>query len=491
MEFINLALYITPLFFGFFLLYSSPYSGMRTSVVFTAMSQVLIAQLYLYTVQFGYLDEFLAMDPFPLFSVVTGHWLLTKDTFNLWFIFLTFLIQAMCIVHARYNPSFDDFKFKNISGLIFLTTFILFNFFTSTDLLSMYIWFEAILIPFFIIIGIFGNFERRVKASYYFFFYTLVGSLGMLAAIVYLKAIYGTTNLSDLAFIVLSPLESNILFFLFFLGIAVKTPLVPVHLWLPEAHVEAPTLGSIILAALLLKMGGFAILRILIPLFKGSIFLYQPFIFTICILSMLFAGLQAMRQTDIKKIIALSSIVHMSFSTMGLIIPDIISIQSALVLMIGHGFISAGLFYCVGCYYDRYGIRDLNGISYLWNIAPSLSFFFSFLLFANLSFPGTINYIPEIGIFMKSFDKNPIVTLLFFFGYFFNTVYNIWLLSRVIFGDSPNPVFIKKAEDLADYEYYILFGISALVLIHGLAPQSIFDGFAGLAYYLTVLINIK
>jgi NADH-quinone oxidoreductase subunit M len=342
----------------------------------------------------------------------------------------------------------------------------------------MYIWFEAILIPFFIVIGTFGNKGRRVVAAYYFFFYTLVGSLGMLGSIIYLQVWYDTTSFTDILFLDLSPLECNIMFFLFFIGIAVKTPLVPGHLWLPEAHVEAPTLGSIILAALLLKMGGFAIIRILLPLFNGAIFFFDPLIFSICLVSMVHAGLHAIRQTDIKKIIALSSIVHMAFATIGLIIPTTASIQSAIVLMLGHGLVSGGLFYCIGCIYDRYNTRDLNVISSLWHYTPRLSAFLFLFIFANLSFPGTVNFVPELGIFWGAFSSNHILPIFIFFGYIFNTIYNIWLLSRILYGPFIKVEVVNTPEDLSSHETAILGFLGVFTIFFGFFPDYIFEDLA-------------
>jgi NADH-quinone oxidoreductase subunit M len=190
---------------------------------------------------------------------------------------------------------------------------------------------------------------------------------------------------------------------------------------------------------------------------------------------MVYADLQAIRQIDIKKIIALSSIVHMSFGTIGLLIPSAVSIESGYLMMLGHGFISAGLFYCVGCIYDRYKTRDLNLIGSLWHAYPMLSFFLFFFIMSNMSFPGTINFVPELGIFFGTFSINHIFTIFLFFGYFFNTVFNIWLLSRILYGAFTNVSLLKSPEDLAPHEYLILSFLALFTILFGLFPQGILN----------------
>jgi proton-translocating NADH-quinone oxidoreductase chain M len=466
-------LLLLPILTSFLMFTSSNVSGMRTSVLFSSSLQFVLAS-FLVILNYNMIPVMpVSISLFSWINVFNFTLILTLDIYNLWFIFLTFLIQSLCIFYLWYS----DYKYNKdtilFSICLFFTTFCLYCFFLSTDLITMYIFFEAVLIPFFIIIGFFGNPGRRVRAAYYFFFYTLVGSLGMLGSIVYIFVTYKAISFEAISSLNLTPYENNILFFLFFLAIAVKVPLFPIHLWLPEAHVEAPTVGSVILAALLLKMGGFAIIRILIPLFGDALELYQPFIFSICTISMIYAGLQAIRQTDIKKIIALSSIVHMSFTCMGLIIPSSNSIEAGILLMIGHGIVAAGLFYCVGFIYNRYGTRDLNSIGSLWYYTPNLALYFFLFILGNLSFPGTINFVPELGIFWSTFAHNHIITCFLFLGYIFNSVYNIWLLTRCLYGNFSNVSLIREPEDLSFVETTILFNLSLYMVIFGLFPQVI------------------
>jgi proton-translocating NADH-quinone oxidoreductase chain M len=349
--------------------------------------------------------------------------------------------------------------------------FCLINFFLAADLMLLYIYFESVLVPLYIIIVLYGSRSRRIHAAYQFFFYTLIGSFFMLLGIMYIYTQTHTTLLAELPGYDFSFTEEKILWAMFAFALAIKIPLVPLHIWLPEAHVEAPTIGSVILAAVVLKMGGYGIIRILLPIFPAASIYYQNFVFTICIVGMLYAAFTALRQNDIKRIIAYSSVVHMSYTTLGLFSFNVLSISSSIFGMIAHGFIAGGLFFTLGMLYDRYQTRNLSNYASLYHFSKSLSFSFFFLLLANVAFPGTANFPSELGIFIGLFDTNPLVPLLLMPGLILNGAYNIWLGTRLIFGPfSPNSTVYKNANLLNDKEKIVLYSIWGAVLLMGFFP---------------------
>jgi len=462
---------------------------MRTIALFCSIHQ-LATWLMLYLKYTSNISETISnSDMYHSFNVFSFSFDAFIDPMSLWMVFLTLVIQILCIFHLN-KSSVNNTSYLLISSIIISTTFILIKFFFASDLFWMYVWFEAILIPFFIYIGLFGPGYGRVESAYYLFFFTFVGSLPLFATIVYLYTVYGTTNLYDLSCIHFSLTESRLLFIATFLTIMVKIPCYPFHIWLPRAHVEAPTLGSIILAALLLKTGTFAIIRIIIPLYGDSLFFFQSFIFVICLISMIYAGLNALRETDIKRIIALSSIVHMSFCSMGLFYGRSDVFESAYLIMLGHGFISTGLFYSVGCLYDRYATRDLNQLGSLWDINPTLAFYFFAFIAANFAFPGTINFIPELSILWGLFDKQYMVTFSFFFGYFFNTIFNIWLLIRLLYGPYINLSLIGRPEDLVEHESIILFILLYCTIFFAFMPNIVYSTLHYNVEFISYLTNL-
>jgi len=260
-----------------------------------------------------------------------------------------------------------------------------------------------------------------------------------------------------------------------FLPLAVKTPLVPFHIWLPEAHVEAPTIGSVILAALILKMSGFGFIRVLLPLCPRASVYFSSSVFCICILGGIYVAFTACSQTDLKKIIAASSIVHMSYATLGVFNFDSLSLISAIIAMFAHGIISAGLFFSIGYIYHLYGERDLAYYSNLKLKLPYFTFAFFFLIFSNTAFPGTINFPAELGIFLAIFHNNPLLSFFLLIPLILNGAYNIWALTRFCFGPDKPSVVIKHVEEL-DMCVYILYFLVAFSLLLGLFPNFLISG---------------
>lgn len=298
------------------------------------------------------------------------------DGISIFFLLLTSFFIPLCILFS-WKSTF--FYINEYYICLLSLEFLLFIIFTTMDLMLFYIFFEAILVPFFILIGIYGSRLRKIHASYMLFFYTIVGSILMLLAIIYIYIYAGTLNFQLLCNI---EFNSNLIYFLwiaFFLSFSVKIPIFPFHIWLPEAHVEAPTEASVILAAILLKVGIYGFIRILIPLFPYITLYYANIILLLNLLSLVYTSMSTLRQIDIKKVIAYSSISHMNVCVIGIVSYNIYSISGSILLMFGHGFVSGGLFFLIGILYDRYKIKLFSYYSGIVHIMPIYSSFFFFL----------------------------------------------------------------------------------------------------------------
>lgn len=293
---------------------------------------------------------------------------------------ISFIVLTTFLIPITLGLGLINIKYRLKEYLIyfFLIELLLINFFLVTNLLLFYIYFEAILIPMFLIILIWGSRKRKIHASFLFFFFTLVGSLFMLLGILWLYLYIGELNIQILQYIILSKEHQLILWILFFIAFAVKVPIYPVHSWLPEAHVEAPTGGSIILAGVLLKLGLYGMLRVLLVLFPIGNIYYTPLVITLSFISVIFISIIILQQIDLKKIIAYSSIAHMNFAVIGMFSNNIYGIEGCIFTMLSHGLISSMLFFCIGVLYDRYGERNLLYYSNIAQIMPYFSFFFFF-----------------------------------------------------------------------------------------------------------------
>jgi len=305
---------------------------------------------------------------------------------------------------------------------------------TVFDIFIFYLFFESVLIPMFLIIKLYGSRSRKIRAAFLFFMYTVVGSISMLIAILFMYNRTGTCNtfyyqlINNFTF-----LEQKYLWIAFFLAFAVKVPMFPFHLWLPEAHVEAPTSGSVILAGVLLKLGSYGMLRFLNPFFNHAGIFFTPFVHTLSICGIIYASLTAFRQNDLKRVIAYASIAHMNLIVIGVFSTSIYAFQGVIFQMIGHGLVASLLFLMVGIIYDRSLTRLISNYSGLTIIMPTFSTFFLFATIGNMAFPGTSNFIGEILLFFGIFLTNPVSGYFSALGIFLCSTYSIWLFNRTMY----------------------------------------------------------
>ena len=343
----------------------------------------------------------------------------------------------------------------------------------SLDLDVFYLFFEAGLIPMFLIIGIWGG-SRRVYSAFKFFLYTLLGSVLMLVAIISIYWISGTTDVTQLYEIGIDKKYQNLLWLAFFSSFAVKTPMWPVHTWLPDAHVEAPTAGSVLLAAILLKMAGYGFIRFSLGLFPIASETFTPLIYTLSVIAIIFTSLIALMQEDMKKLIAYSSVAHMGFVTIGIFAVNQQSIEGSIIQMISHGLVSAALFLCVGVVYDRMHSRLINTYGGIVSIVPKYSVLFMLFTLAALGLPGTSGFIGEFLILMGVFMDNFLVAVIASLGVILGAAYMLWLYKRVIFGKLINKE-LKTMKDLNKTEYLILISLAIPILFFGFYPDHLIN----------------
>jgi len=392
------------------------------------------------------------------------------DGISILFIVLTAFITPVCIISCINSVKTRLKEF--LIAILILETFMI-GVFCSLDLVVFYIFFEAGLIPMFLIIGIWGG-PKRVYAAFKFFLFTLLGSVLMLVAIISIYWITGTTDITQIFEIKIPVKYQYILWLAFFSSFAVKMPMWPVHTWLPDAHVEAPTAGSVILAAILLKMAGYGFLRFSIGMFPIASEYFIPLIFTLSIIAIIYTSLVALMQEDMKKLIAYSSVAHMGFVTLGIFTFTPQGIEGSIFQMISHGLISAALFLCVGVLYDRVQSRLISSYGGIVNILPKLSLVFAIFMLGALGLPGTSGFVGEILILLGAFQKSFLVAILASIGIIFGAAYMLWLYKRVIFGKLEK-IELKELKDLNLSEGIVLFSLAVLVLFFGFYPNLILD----------------
>jgi NADH-quinone oxidoreductase subunit M len=401
------------------------------------------------------------------------------DNLSISFIVLTTFLIPITLIIGLTNIKY---RLKEYLICFFIIELLLINFFLVTNLLLFYIYFEAILIPMFLIIIIWGSRKRKIHASYMFFFFTLVGSLFMLMGILWLYLYVGELNIQILQYIMLSKEQQLVLWFLFFISFAVKVPIYPVHTWLPEAHVEAPTGGSIILAGVLLKLGLYGILRILMTLFPIGNIYYSPVVMTLSFISIIFISIIILQQIDLKKIIAYSSVAHMNFAILGLFSNNIYGIEGSIYTMLSHGLISSMLFFCIGILYDRYGERNILYYSSITQIMPLFSFFFFIAMTANMGIPGMSSFVGEFLLLLSLSYKSVVLLFIISLSLFLTTVYCIWLYNRICFGIFKYN-YIRKYKDITKIEFIVLLLFTLLIIFFGIYPNCILNLFHNLIYY--------
>lgn len=389
------------------------------------------------------------------------------DGISILFLLLSTFLIILCILHSWENVKSD---LKNFLISFLALDFFLIGTFCTTDLLFFYIFFESILIPMYFIIGVWGSRERKILAAYYFFMYTLLGSALMLISIIYIFLQVGTTDYELLFAFSFTETEQKFLWTAFFFAFASKVPMIPFHLWLPEAHVEAPTSGSVILAGILLKLGTYGFIRFSLPLFPFASFFFAPFIDTIAILGIIYASFTAIRQTDFKRIIAYSSIAHMNLVILGIFSFNVVGIEGALFQSLSHGFVASALFLIIGVVYDRYRTRLVIYYGGLSSIMPIYITVFLFFILANIAFPGTSSFIGEFLVLTGSFKTNKVITFIGATGIILGGAYSLWLFNRIAYGNLKIQ-YLNKFKDLNFREFLIFFPLVIGTLIAGIYPN--------------------
>ena len=461
------SLILLPLIGALFLFFFKDKDNSSTAkyvAIFTSFINFLIS-IYLWilfdpsTSDFQFIEEKKWLTEFANFK-------LGIDGISILFIILTTFITPLCVLSVS-----NSIKVRLIDFLIAILVMesLMIGVFCSLDLVVFYLFFEAGLIPMFLIIGIWGG-NRRVYAAFKFFLYTLLGSVLMLIAIISIFWLYGTTDIIQLYELGINPNHQNLLWLAFFSSFAVKTPMWPVHTWLPDAHVEAPTAGSVLLAAILLKMAGYGFIRFSLGLFPIASDLFTPLIYVLSLIAIIYTSLVALMQEDMKKLIAYSSVAHMGFVTLGIFTVTQQGIEGSIIQMISHGLVSAALFLCVGVLYDRIHSRLINTYGGVVSVMPKYSVLFMLFTLASLGLPGTSGFIGEFLILIGIFKVNFLVAVIASLGVIFGAAYMLWLYRRVFFGNLINKELLK-IPDLNKAEKFILWSLAIPVLSFGLYPE--------------------
>ena len=407
---------------------------------------------------------------------------LAADGISVALIVLTAFTTVLVVI-GSWKPISDRVA-QYMAAMLALEGFLI-GVFAATDALLFYVFFEAMLIPMFIIIGVWGG-PRRVYATLKFFIYTFLGSIFMLVALIYLHMKTGEFSIAAFAQAGLSAREQAWIFFAFLLGFAIKVPMWPVHTWLPDAHVEAPTGGSVVLAAIMLKVGGYGFIRFSLPITPDASQEFAWLIIVLSLIAIIYIGYVALVQEDMKKLIAYSSIAHMGFVTLGVFIalalvrehgnPDAarLGIQGAMVQMVSHGFVSGAMFSCIGVMYDRLHTRRIADYGGLANVMPWFAAFVVLFSMANCGLPGTSGFVGEFMVIMASFQDSPVIALFAAFTIIIGAAYTLWLVKRIIYGEVANER-VATMQDLDVREWIVLGAFAIAVLAIGIYPKPLTD----------------
>ena len=442
---------------------NSKYVAIFSSIANFLLSLFLWFSFDVNTSNFQFVEEKIWIKGFMNFQ-------LGVDGISILFILLTTFIAPICIFSGIQSIKF---KIKEFLIAVLVMETMMIGVFCSLDLVIFYLFFEGGLIPMFLIIGIWGG-PKRVYSEFKFFLFTLLGSVLMLVAIISIYWIAGTTDVIKLLDLRIPYEYQYLLWLAFFSSFAVKIPMWPVHTWLPDAHVEAPTAGSVILAAILLKMGGYGFMRFSLGLFPIASDYFTPLIFTLSIIAIIYTSLVALMQDDMKKLIAYSSVAHMGFVTIGIFSLTKQGLEGSIIQMISHGLISAALFLSVGVLYDRYRSRMISSYGGLVNIMPKYALLFMIFALGTLGLPGTSGFVGEFLVLVGVFQKNIIVAVLASLGVILAAAYMLWLYQRVIFGRVASTE-IRELNDLNKTEVYILSSLAFLTIFFGFYPEPLFN----------------
>jgi NADH-quinone oxidoreductase subunit M len=442
------------------------WTALWTSLIVFALSLILWFSFDKSTAEFQFVELHQWMPEFGL----SYH--LGVDGISVLFVLLATLLTPICIL-ASWESVQSRVREYMIAFLVLETMMI--GMFSSMDLLMFYIFFEGVLIPMFIIIGVWGG-QRRVYAAYKMFLYTLLGSLLMLLAVLTLWYMAGSTSIPELFKLQIAPSLQVWLFLAFFASFAVKVPMWPVHTWLPDAHVEAPTAGSVILAGVLLKMGGYGFLRFSLPLLPQATEWFAPIMFTLSVVAVIYTSLVAMAQEDMKKLIAYSSVAHMGIVTLGIFALNHQGLSGSIFQMLSHGVVSSALFLCVGVVYDRVHSREIARYGGVAKVMPVYATIFMLFTMASVALPGTAGFPGEFLVLVGAWKANPWVAFFGATGMVLGASYMLWLYRRVLFTKLTKPE-IKALLDLSPREYVTFAPLIVLTLWMGLYPSSFLSFF--------------
>jgi len=412
--------------------------------------------------------------------IIWGKIPFSVDGLSIFLIGLSILLTPICLLVSW--EAIEKFN-KEFILCLFLILLVLIGVFSTLDILIFYILFEATLVPMFLLIGVWGSREEKVKAAFYFFFYTLVGSLLMLISIFKIYSIAGTTSYEGISNIEIPSYLQFWFFIGFSISLGVKIPMIPVHIWLPQAHVEAPLAGSVLLAGILLKLGGYGFLRFIFPLFPIASEYFSPLLILISIVAIIYGGLTTCRQSDMKRLIAYSSVAHMGLVTLSIFTHSLEGLFACLVMMLAHGLISSGLFMSSGFLYVRHHSRVIRYFKGLTTTMPLLSSITLFLILSNIAFPLTFNFIGEFFSILAAFNYSWIVGLVSCIGALVATVYALFFYNRIYFGSLS--VYLIKSKEITFFEFYSFLPLILLTLFLGVYPNYLFK-FILLSSYLNI-----
>ncbi|RVT54301.1 NADH-quinone oxidoreductase subunit M [Rubrivivax albus] len=435
------------------------------ALVSLAVTIPLITGFDVSTAQMQFVEKFAWIERFNV------HYHLGVDGLSMWFVPLTAFITVIVVISAMQVITE---RVAQYMGAFLILSGLMIGVFSALDGLLFYVFFEATLIPMYIIIGIWGG-PNRVYAAFKFFLYTLLGSLLMLVALVYLYfKSGGSFDILTWHQLPLAMTPQVLLFFAFFAAFSVKVPMWPVHTWLPDAHVEAPTGGSVVLAAIMLKLGAYGFLRFSLPIAPDASREWAWLIVALSLIAVLYIGLVALVQQDMKKLVAYSSIAHMGFVTLGFFLFDELTMAGGIVQMVSHGFVSGAMFLCIGVLYDRVHSRQISSYGGVVNTMPKFAAFAVLFAMANAGLPGTAGFVGEWMVILGAVKVNFVVALLAATTLIFGAAYTLWMVKRVYFGDVANDD-VRQLTDINAREFAMLAVLAAAVLAMGLYPKPFTD----------------